>query len=176
MKRLTEAVIVLFVGLIFAAQVEAINVTQADVQNGLAVVAGNKAAKSSTITWDGLAVTATNKGGAFNFAGPVPQNCVGVLSDGLTTINVTLSNCMKASGIQIPVAKTGQTQCWDILGVQIACTGTGQDGEFQAGVSPPSPRFTDSADGTVRDNATGLIWLKDGGQGVGPRQRSLQPC
>jgi hypothetical protein len=38
---------------------------------------------------------------------------------------------------------------------------TGQDGEIQAGVAWPSPRFTDQMDGTVTDNLTGLIWLKD---------------
>lgn len=30
------------------------------------------------------------------------------------------------------------------------------------GVSWPNPRFTDNFDGTVTDNLTGLIWLKDG--------------
>lgn len=34
------------------------------------------------------------------------------------------------------------------------------DGELQLGVSV-SPRFTDNDDGTVKDNLTGLIWLKD---------------
>ena len=49
-----------------------------------------------------------------------------------------------------------------MIGIEIACAGTGQDGEIQAGVTLPSPRFTDNADGTVTDNGTGLIWLKDG--------------
>jgi hypothetical protein len=59
------------------------------------------------------------------------------------------------------VAKTGQTGCWDAVGSPTSCTGTGQDGEFQQGVSWPVPRFTDNADGTVTDNLTGLIWLKN---------------
>ena len=37
----------------------------------------------------------------------------------------------------------------------------GDDGNLQKGVSWPSPRFTDNANGTVTDNLTGLIWLKD---------------
>lgn len=37
----------------------------------------------------------------------------------------------------------------------------GDDGEIQAGVAWPSPRFTDHGDGTVTDNLTGLMWLKD---------------
>ena len=58
------------------------------------------------------------------------------------------------------VAATGQTECFDVNGNTINCAGTGQDGEFQAGVAHPTPRFTDNGDGTVRDNLTGLIWLQ----------------
>jgi hypothetical protein len=35
------------------------------------------------------------------------------------------------------------------------------DGYFQAGMMPPDPRFTDNGDGTITDNLTHLIWLKD---------------
>ena len=68
----------------------------------------------------------------------------------------------KVSGICAPadVAKTGQTGCWDASGASINCAATGQDGTFQTGVSV-SPRFTDNGDGTVKDNLTGLIWLKN---------------
>jgi quinol monooxygenase YgiN len=59
------------------------------------------------------------------------------------------------------VAQTGQKQCWNVSGALIDCTGTGQDGAIQAGVPWPTPRFTDNEDGTVTDNLTGLIWLKD---------------
>ena len=61
----------------------------------------------------------------------------------------------------IPLPQTGQTVCYDSLG-NIACTGTGQDGDIRAGAPWPSPRFTDNGDGTVTDNLTGLIWTKDG--------------
>ena len=64
-------------------------------------------------------------------------------------------------GVDAPVAKTGQTACYDASGNIISCSGTGQDGEFQKGVSSPSPRFTDNGDGTVTDNLTGLVWLKN---------------
>ncbi|HEX9868842.1 MAG TPA: hypothetical protein VGC99_09650 [Candidatus Tectomicrobia bacterium] len=59
-----------------------------------------------------------------------------------------------------PVPQTGQTQCWDASGVLIDCADTGEDGELQAGVRSPVPRFTDRGNGSVRDNLTGLIWLK----------------
>ena len=61
----------------------------------------------------------------------------------------------------VPVEKTGQTTCFDEAGTVIDCTGTGQDGEDHNGVTWPNPRFTDNGDGTVTDNLTGLIWLKD---------------
>ena len=63
--------------------------------------------------------------------------------------------------IPAPVAKTGQTTCYNSSGTVISCTGTGQDGEYQEDVAWPNPRFTDNGDGTVTDNLTGLIWLKD---------------
>ncbi|MBF0524022.1 MAG: DUF1566 domain-containing protein [Deltaproteobacteria bacterium] len=59
----------------------------------------------------------------------------------------------------VPV--TGQTTCYDSSGNIIACANTGQDGDKQAGVAWPNPRFTDNTDGTVTDNLTGLIWLKN---------------
>jgi len=40
---------------------------------------------------------------------------------------------------------------------------SGDDGYFQAGTDLPNPRFTDNGDGTMTDNLTGLMWLKDGG-------------
>ncbi len=37
----------------------------------------------------------------------------------------------------------------------------GDDGDLERGVTWPTPRFTDNGDGTVTDNLTGLIWLKN---------------
>jgi hypothetical protein len=61
----------------------------------------------------------------------------------------------------VRILMTGQSLCWDSTGSRISCVGTGQDGDFQAGVPFPTPRFTDNNDGTVTDNLTGLIWLQD---------------
>jgi hypothetical protein len=50
-----------------------------------------------------------------------------------------------------PVEKAGQTTSY----------ATGDDGDLEKGVPWPNPRFTDNLDGTVTDNLTGLIWLKN---------------
>lgn len=59
------------------------------------------------------------------------------------------------------VPKTGQTTCYDESHDPTNCTDTGQDGELQKGEAWPNPRFTDNSDGTVTDNLTGLVWLKN---------------
>lgn len=59
------------------------------------------------------------------------------------------------------VFQTGQKRCWNANGEPISCTGSGQDGDIRAGLPSPSPRFNDNNDGTVTDNLTGLIWLKN---------------
>ncbi len=64
-------------------------------------------------------------------------------------------------GAPAPAPETGQTTCWDEMGTVIACAGTGRDGDLRRGVQWPVPRFMDNGDGTVTDNLTGLIWLKD---------------
>lgn len=67
----------------------------------------------------------------------------------------------------LPVAKTGQTACYRTVSPFVECEcGTedcpaGQDGDLQMGLAPLTPRFTDNGDGTVTDNMTGLIWLKN---------------
>jgi hypothetical protein len=65
----------------------------------------------------------------------------------------------KAAVSQLP--KTGEVSCYDTSGNVISCAGTGQDGDKQAGAAWPAPRFGDNGDGTVTDNLTGLIWLKN---------------
>ncbi|MBC8029074.1 MAG: DUF1566 domain-containing protein [Pyrinomonadaceae bacterium] len=59
------------------------------------------------------------------------------------------------------VSKTGQQKCWDTSGAPVECVWTGQDGEIRAGASWPTQRFTDNGNGTVKDNLTGLLWLKE---------------
>jgi len=49
------------------------------------------------------------------------------------------------------VPKTGQTTSY----------ATGDDGDLEKGLAWQNPRFTDNEDGTVTDNLTNLIWMKD---------------
>ena len=51
-----------------------------------------------------------------------------------------------------PVPKTGQNNSYGV---------PGSDGDLLRGVGWPVPRFTDNEDGTITDNLTGLIWLKN---------------
>jgi hypothetical protein len=97
----------------------------------------------------------------------------------LNTCTTNLAAC-EAQPVA-PIPKTGQTLCFDWTGnQQIDCAGTGQDGEYQAGVVWPSPRFSitycdisgpcavqssdcdgNSATDIVTDNLTGLVWTRD---------------
>ncbi len=65
----------------------------------------------------------------------------------LTAMVVPLS--VFAGTVQLP--ETGQTSTY----------GANDDGVLRKGVAWPSPRFTANANGTVTDNLTSLIWLKD---------------
>ncbi|MBF0520636.1 MAG: DUF1566 domain-containing protein [Nitrospirae bacterium] len=65
------------------------------------------------------------------------------------------------------ILKTYQDKCYDDNGTTLAsCTGTGQDGEFQTGITLSmgntiSSRLLNNEDGTITDKATGLMWLAD---------------
>ena len=54
-------------------------------------------------------------------------------------------------GKYAPVPKTGQITPFD----------TRDDGALQKGVAWPTPRFTDNNNGTITDNLTKLIWMKN---------------
>jgi hypothetical protein len=56
--------------------------------------------------------------------------------------------------------KTGQTVSY----------GTRDDGALQKGVAWPTPRFTDNHNGTVTDNLTRLIWVKNAQAFTEPKQ------
>ena len=153
--------LLLLIGVISPA--EAIKIKQAEIDGGAVVVAGNQAAKNVPIEWEGVQVTTSNNGGVFKFTTSIlPADCVGALSDGVSTIEVVIEDCTPTlHTAPAPVPQTGQIQCYDAAGATILCSGTGQDGELQKGVTLPTPRFTDNNNGTFTDNLTGLMWLRN---------------
>lgn len=54
---------------------------------------------------------------------------------------------------------TGQTRCFDEAGREVACLGSGQDGDHKAGLVWPDPRFERLGD-DVLDRLTGLNWRR----------------
>lgn len=158
MQRLMAVAGALFCVLVISvSQAWAIKIEVAQVQGGVAVIHGNKAARSVGLTWEGAVVTQTTNGGTFQFQGVVPSHCVGTLSDGVDTIEVALAKCVPGPELAGRVLKTGQTMCWDSNGTAIACAGTGQDGELQKGVARS---YKDNGDGTITENTTRLMWEK----------------
>jgi len=79
-----------------------------------------------------------------------------VYADALTPLD-TLSKNIK-SLVYLP--KTGQTNCWNAIGIPILCPGTGQDGEYQNGLPMTGERFMDNENGTIFDRVTNLTWQK----------------
>ena len=69
------------------------------------------------------------------------------------TATFTLNEGVTDGDSTTDIPKTGQTLIY----------ASGDDGNIQAGIEWPAPRFTDNGDGTVTDSLTGLMWLKDGG-------------
>ncbi len=66
---------------------------------------------------------------------------------------------VRGAGKQL-VQCTGQVKCYDEQGLEIICENSGQDGEYQHGVQPPSTRFLIDGERVV-DQLTGVSWLKD---------------
>jgi hypothetical protein len=90
-------------------------------------------------------------------------HAVPALTEDLDTTASELCNFTPLPVPSVDLPRTGQTKCYDTAGTEIPCAGTGQDGEIQAGVAWPDPRFTDNGDETITDNLTGLTWTKDAG-------------
>jgi hypothetical protein len=61
----------------------------------------------------------------------------------------------------LALPKTGQSVCYNAIGGKISCSGTGQDGELRKGIEWPNPRFTENGFGTITDDLTGLVWVKN---------------
>jgi len=95
---------------------------------------------------------------------PAFSDRVGGLTQALSKFSPPdLQRAIEKLEVEAPVPKTGQTEVYAV----------GDDGDWQAGIPWPEPRFTDNEDGTVTDNLTGLVWMKhasdeDGADGFAP--------
>ena len=87
--------------------------------------------------------------------GEIDNLSAGVIATGTSAFGI--DGTLSAGG---GLPKTGQTTCWDATGASVACAGTGQDGDYQAGLPTTGARYVDNGDGTISDNATGLMWKK----------------
>lgn len=69
----------------------------------------------------------------------------------LTAYDKFMQQALKYGWLNRGPSKTGQTTKYR----------TGDDGDLEKGTPKTPPRFTDNGDGTITDNATGLMWAKD---------------
>jgi hypothetical protein len=72
---------------------------------------------------------------------------------------------MHSQGDNYPLVENTKNKVGYPAGVEITgqtiSYATGDDGDLKKGIMWPNPRFKDNGNGTVTDNLTGLIWLKD---------------
>jgi hypothetical protein len=139
--------------------------------NAAYTLALQKCADKYTTAWSGLE---TKAGGACPSAGdeaPIQAaidahtvNIASALAGGtlsecandLATCQGDLLTCQATQ--QGQRIQTGQTTCWSSVGPTPSnCAGTGQDGEFQKGLTRS---YVDNGDGTITDARTGLMWEK----------------
>lgn len=81
-----------------------------------------------------------------------------------STINNTNAATEDLKVINNPIPDTGQTNCFDATS-KITCPSSGQDFYGQdAQYSDNELDYTDNGDGTITDNNTGLIWIKEAGE------------
>jgi hypothetical protein len=152
MKRCLTVFAAIVLLLFVVPPAHACKIVSAIIAGGKVQVIGIGAGKKQTIYWEGTQVTKSDKFGAFYFSTTdLPIDCVGQLKVGGTTIDVVVFGCTTEQMVSIGVPQTGQTTSY----------ADGDDGDLRKGVPWPDPRFTDNNNGTVTDNLTKLIWLKN---------------
>ena len=70
----------------------------------------------------------------------------------ITAYDKFIQQALKYGFSLFGLPKTGQTTIYQ----------AGDDGTYKQGYPKTGARFTDNGDGTITDNATGLMWAKDG--------------
>lgn len=104
----------------------------------------------------GAAITRAEYNGSFsnpNGGSPIMFNVVSLNSIVNNSITGANFNAYDGSNPLVSIAATGQASSYV----------AGDDGALKKGVAAPGGRYTDNRDGTVTDNLTGLVWLKNAG-------------
>ena len=94
--------------------------------------------------------------------GPGVDGDAGHRAGGAGTSRATAAACGRCAARDGSGAP-GRPRAGTRWGARSSGEGSGQDGDLQAGVAAPDPRFRDEGDGTILDRLTGLVWLKDAG-------------
>ncbi|MEW5918036.1 MAG: hypothetical protein AB1762_16655 [Gemmatimonadota bacterium] len=82
------------VTLAVAFEANAITIAVAKIAKGAVQIRGSKAAPFALIRWEGEFVAQANATGRFPFATSVlPNDCVGTVSDGVTSISISVESC-----------------------------------------------------------------------------------
>ncbi|HSA01654.1 MAG TPA: DUF1566 domain-containing protein [Candidatus Paceibacterota bacterium] len=92
---------------------------------------------------------------AANLAAIDPDLVAVNIKSGITLFGVT-GTLSGGATFPAPVPRSGQTPT-----LPVNPAPAGSDGALQKGVVWPNPRFSDNTNGTITDNLTGLIWLKN---------------
>ena len=90
------------------------------------------------------------------------QGVIGNTPNDVSDMSKETNNAGNSAG-DVPMNEIDDKEpaCYDWRDSIIPCDFMGQYGALQLGVTSPDPRFTDNCNGTVTDNLTGLIWLKN---------------
>jgi hypothetical protein len=81
------------------AAAQALTVSVAKIDKGAIQIKGKGTAALAPLTWEGQGVAQAQKSGAFRFATTIlPQDCIGELSDGTTTVPVVIADCGPVAG------------------------------------------------------------------------------
>ena len=115
-------------------------------------VTGNVAA-GANVTGTALIMTIPN--GLYSGSKTATATSSALLAENIKS-GTTIFGVVGTYGGSALVPRTGQTQT-----VPLDLAPVGSDGNLHKGVTWPSPRFTNNNNGTVTDNQTGLIWLKN---------------
>jgi len=126
---------------------------------------------SGVVATDANLVTGNIKSGATIFGVAGKTEVVDTADANAVASEITISKTAYVNGVKITgtaaglplVSKTGQTISYDAAGAVVnpKVSTNADDGYYEKGVANTAPRFTDNGDGTVTDNNTELIWLKN---------------